>query len=868
MGFFAGLTALFFFLITVFFVPGLLVCHFCCGGADEKWQTGKKAFCALFSGILLQLAFPFFLHRLLLHNWNLFATCGRILRSDLTCQQVGRIMLFPAFGVLFALLIGACLKRVFTAWGHRPPDRRKTVLFLAVSGSVLIAAAGEAVCEAGASDIVINEVCGNNRLWVEAETGESPDYVELYNAGALPYELSRFSLSDDETDLSKASLSGVTIPAKGYALIPLHPQAFSVKKTGGETIFLSDASKKIWDRITVPAMEADFSYARTTDGGADWAVLSSTPNCSNATASPFLAAPVFSHKSGFYETGFELTIRSEPDTEIYYTLDGSVPTTQSILYTGPIRVTDRSSEPNQFRNIRNVTTDWLTQDTNGEPVDKAFLIRAVAVNGQGSASRPVSATYLIGLDQYRDRAVVSLIADPDDLWGDDGIYVTGAEYDDWYLNGQEGEQPLENFYRRGREYEIPAYFEFFSDDLSFSQDVGLRVAGSSARGAALKRFSVYARKAYAGSSVFDRDFFRGINSHKIVLRGEYDFANSVCPQLVTDRDVAVQSYLPVSVFLNGEFWYHTSLQENYDKYYFQQRYQIAPDNIVLLKENSLEEGEDADLLLWQNIYDYLASHDMSLSDSYRGFGEIVDLQSYIDYMCINVYFDNMDFSETKNNVMWRSREVGPGKYEDGKWRFALYDLDAMSFNDYEDWGLSSQQEKDSFSLTPKFTGGVAINQQAIYQLLKQNPEFCRQFVLTFMDLVNTDFRYEKCEPILYAYGRTDISYYTDFFQNRAAYIVPCLAKEFGLEGTQETVSLSVDDPEGGYLVLNTITPELSENTWSGSYFTDYPVTVTAVARQGYEFAGWEGTVFSSEEQIEVPVEKGGIRLHASFQKVG
>ena len=80
--------------------------------------------------------------------------------------------------------------------------------------------------------------------------------------------------------------------------------------------------------------------------------------------------------------------------------------------------------------------------------------------------------------------------------------------------------------------------------------------------------------------------------------------------------------------------------------------------------------------------------------------------------------------------------------------------------------------------------------------------------------------------------------------------------------------MSVDDPEGGYLVLNTITPDLSENTWSGSYFTDYPVTVTAVARQGYEFAGWEGTVFSAKEQIEVPVEKGGIRLHASFQKVG
>jgi hypothetical protein len=48
-------------------------------------------------------------------------------------------------------------------------------------------------------------------------------------------------------------------------------------------------------------------------------------------------APAFSIPSGFYAPGQPLEI-SHPDAEtsIYYTLDGSLPTTSSYLYSGPI----------------------------------------------------------------------------------------------------------------------------------------------------------------------------------------------------------------------------------------------------------------------------------------------------------------------------------------------------------------------------------------------------------------------------------------------------------------------------------------------------------------------------------------------------
>ena len=135
-----------------------------------------------------------------------------------------------------------------------------------------------------------------------------------------------------------------------------------------------------------------------------------------------------------------------------------------------------------------------------------------------------------------------------------------------------------------------------------------------------------------------------------------------------------------------------------------------------------------------------------------------------------------------------------------------------------------------------------------------------------MDLMNTSLSVENAAKVLATVGR-DITWIDSFFEQRPIYMKQHIAKEFELTGTIENVTLHNGDETEGKIILNTITPEMENGSWTGEYFTDYPVTVTAQPAEGYEFVGWSGSVVSDEITIEVPVTEGGIELTAEFQKI-
>ncbi|MCQ2523803.1 MAG: CotH kinase family protein [Lachnospiraceae bacterium] len=861
-------------------------------------QKKNKFLALLVSVMTAAYAVAFLLiQRVFLKRFNVLYTLKNVYLKKFTYDEV-EMWAYSLVACTFLVFIIAYLMRLvfskifknmyIVVWPGRESGLK---ILIGLSVMVLFVVVILSNCFLAPSGIKINVVCTGANL--EGEPDSKKQYVELYNTSNLDITLSTLYLSTNEDELKMYAIKPKTIKSKESKRLEVDRNELKIKSKGEQTLILSDAKGTILDKVeTLQMSEAKEAYANVngwnstivyirTDADAGFLDDVLKPLWSdgkNDTKPIIISAPVLSHKAGFYDEEFNLTIKApSADTEVYYTLDGSKPSNKSTLYCEAIHVYDPSANPNVIKNIGNAVTGYTDKTLETEPVDKAFIVRAVSVDRLGNESPVVTATYFVNKPQYEGGKIVSIVADPEEFFGDDGIYVTGSDYDEWLNDGEdEDDAPTPNFRQRGKEYEIPASLEVIADDVILSQNVGLRVSGGSSRNKKIKSFGFYARKEYSGSNVFDVQLFEGINSHKLGTRGGY--INSVGQLLARGRDLSLQGMQRVALFVNGEFYCNTNLTEKYDARYFAEHYGLAKDDVIVCQAGELVDGEKDDKSLYKEIKKFSSNHDMTDEASFEEFCKIADIQSYIDMMCFRTYIDDLDYTETKNTVLWRSRKAGSSEYGDGKWRWCLYDLDAMEWNDYDLYGVSSQAEKNSFSLVPRYTQGMAINTQSLYAGLKNSEEFRKLYVNTFMDMRNSIFTMESVEAAIKEYGedtpdyqsgnksKPALSYYYDFFRERPKYIVPYMAEEFELTGSLETINISVNDSSMGQVKINTICADFTNGAWSGEYYTDYPVTLVAKPMPGYVFVGWEGDVKSKDESIEVTLKEGGSDLHAVFKR--
>ena len=153
---------------------------------------------------------------------------------------------------------------------------------------------------------------------------------------------------------------------------------------------------------------------------------------------------------GYYEEDFTLVLNAPSYGKIYYTTDGSTPSENSQVYHGGIPITDRSAEPNVYHSIRNVVMNWKNFTPDQELVNKGTVVRAVYISDWGSKSDILTQTDFVGLQPPERGYTLSLVFEDEDVFGQDGIYVTGKAYDDWYLNDGTGDEPLPITWSSGR----------------------------------------------------------------------------------------------------------------------------------------------------------------------------------------------------------------------------------------------------------------------------------------------------------------------------------------------------------------------------------------------------------------------------------
>lgn len=563
--------------------------------------------------------------------------------------------------------------------------------------------------------------------------------------------------------------------------------------------------------------------------------------------------PVPSAAGGYYEEPFVLKLDAPANGKIYYTTDGSAPTTDSALYAGGIPIGDRSPEQNRYSSIRNVMTDWHTYIPDPTPVKKGTVVRAIYVSDWGLQSEILTQTYFVGISAPKEGLTLSLVFEYDDLFGEDGIYVTGKEYDERYLaGGQTLPAPVPNFEKR---LEVTAVAEIMdsSGDIA-NQLVGLRIQGASMRGWYKKRFILECNAELSGCDTFPAELLQGAPAHSLMTKACK--VDSMVSELVADRAVATQRSVPVQIYLNGEYWETTNFLERYDKTYFKQHYDV--DDAVLVKNGQPNTQDDTDRY---SEFMYWADHtDFSDESQWEQIQKEMDVQSYIDFISINYYLCNWDFSDDKNYLVWSSVHTDSSPYADQRWRWCIYDVDALELT-RANYDVENAAEVNIFSCELPYSE-VRVNETVLFRGLKRNEQFRQRFVLSFMDIVNNNFSPERVEAILSGHGLSP-DWQDGYFQKRPDYAVQHLAEEFQLSGVPETVTICSGNPEMGEVVVNTSPIDLSSGTWSGKYFTDYPITVTASAKEGYRFVGWKGDANTAENTLTLPVD-GGVTLEAVF----
>lgn len=471
----------------------------------------------------------------------------------------------------------------------------------------------------GTCPLVITEVLPYNTKYAETD-GKYYDFVELYNSSSEAVNLSTYYLSDDKDNLTKSQLPNETLGAGEYKIIycsgltDAGHACFKISSSG-ETVYLSDASG-LWDEIEIPEdLEDNKSYGRF-DGKLVY-MEQVTPGKENASGyASRVAVPTADTASGLYDSAVNVTLTGEGT--IYYTTDGSHPSTSSNVYSGPITVSD-------------VTT-----------------IRAYCVNGERESDE-AEFTYLIDVNHALPILTVSI---PDSsLNGKDGIFTNNLET-----------------------IEKECVLTYFIDGVEqFSVPCGFRLHGNDSRKLAKQNFQLRFRSKYGPSKLHYKMFDDlDIDSFdSLLLKGgseDYDRAmmiDELCCDIVRGKtDLYALDMTPCVLYIGGEYWGIYYIRERFSQDFVSSHFDVSDDSVdILYGSGSIQSGSADD---WNEVISYVKNHDMSEASNYEYIESKVDVTSLMDWYICRSYMGDKDLANVR---FFRSSEY------DGKWRWMWFDLD-------------------------------------------------------------------------------------------------------------------------------------------------------------------------------------------------
>ena len=629
-------------------------------------------------------------------------------------------------------------------------------------------------------------------------------------------------------------------------LVALHTD-FKLSSSG-ESIFLKDNNGNNVDSITFGYLPTNISYGVSIENE-EFAVFNNpTPgyqNDSEEYSGVLGTGLTFSHDGGILESSILLEISGDGnEDQIRYTLDYTEPDLNSNLYTGPITI------------------------------DQTSIVRAKAFKNNDISLFSETRNYFFNIQS--NHPIIHLVTDEYNLFDSEyGIYSYGNDYNSNfpYLGA--------NFWQ---DWERPVNISYYSSNsLEFTANAGLKIFGAYSRGNDQKSFSLFARGEY-GVGEFDYQFFDNLeyeSFESLILRNSgNDWMRSnmrdvAITSLMTDSNIDYQSFKTVSSYLNSTYWGMYHLREKVSENMVASKHGINPNEVDMLEFSTnglnLVDGDDDE---YMQLRLFIEQNSLHIDENYDYVINQIDIDNFMDYHIAQIYMDNRDYPG--NNVkFW--------KYPEGKWRWILYDTDfgfagqwwsewdqnyAYLFNTL-DFVLSGNQttwanppgatlflrkltRNDQFKV--KFINRFADEMNSRYLPSNVTAHFLEIYDNIYDELNNHIDRWSESQPWA---DLNSVYYYVDnmnnFAINRQPEVKLHILDHFSLNSYNEIILVN-DEPEKGHIIINN-NLKVQLNEWSGDYFEDIPVTLRAVAEEGYEFSHWSGDIDSFDFEIQINVDQ-------------
>lgn len=202
----------------------------------------------------------------------------------------------------------------------------------------------------------ISRQIGENedRYYVDEALGElvineinQSGYVELYNSGNKAVDISFIKIYVDG-ELENTIPANTSLGSKEFYVV-------KTKKTLGDKkqlVSVSNSEQVCVTQLMLPELLENESYGRKTDAGTAVVYMTATKGTSNNNAEiKNKDKLMFSVPGGFYDSAVSVELLAEENSKIYYTLDGTDPTEESVLYEGPIKISNKSGSNYEYAGI-------------------------------------------------------------------------------------------------------------------------------------------------------------------------------------------------------------------------------------------------------------------------------------------------------------------------------------------------------------------------------------------------------------------------------------------------------------------------------------------------------------------------------------